>query len=428
MRIALLGAFDIEDCGRASIPRVVEAELRRRLPAAVVTVFAPLGRLRPLAFDGGRSAEPLAALDAEGMEPLAERFDCMLVCTEDALAAPERAAQLWGDAAAASLLRDPPDATGVAGSPVIRLDLSHAGGSVPPPALLLPRLLDARLLESRIGFLRLMGWAWEAAGPVVTVQGDAGLLGAVDTVAAALLPLIENGTAAVQLAASGRLDGEEAFADALAGALGGRCRRLPGVAAIEDLASLVAASTAVVGATGVGLWLAAAMGKPAATRAPEGRDDGTGALLDELGVVRVEPARLAAGVRGLLDPGTTRPDAAAAVGRLDRYLDRLAGSIRAAAPARPAQPLAGAGVEALRKAHDARGRQLIAERRAFQSELDAAVRDLEVELREARDEAARLRSELAAARAANDQIVDSRTWRYSQPVRDTLSRVRERRR
>jgi hypothetical protein len=412
MRIALWGAFDVEDCGRVAIPRVVEAEVRRRLPGAVVTVFAPLGRLRPLALDGGRPAEPLASLDAGAMERLAERFDCILVCPDDALTGPDRAARVWGDAAAATLLRDPPDPGRTGGCPLLPVELDA------PPALLLPRLLGTRLLESRAGFLRLMGWAWETA-PVLTVQGDAGLLGAVDAVAAALVPVVEAGEASVQLAASGRLEGEEAFAQALESALGGRCRRLPGVATIEDQAALVATSAAFLGPPGVALWLAAALGVRAASPAARG-DDGRGALLDELGVARPAPSALAATVRRLLRPDTPPPDAAAAAARLDRGLDRLVGAVRAAAAGGPAPPLPPDGMETLREAHDALGRQLLAERRALQAELDGA-------LRGSREEADRLRSELAAARAANEQIVGSRTWRYTQPVRDTLARVRERR-
>jgi hypothetical protein len=412
MRIALWGAFDVEDCGRVAIPRVVDAEVRRRLPGAVVTVFAPLGRLRPLALDGGRPAEPLATLDAGAMERLSERFDCILVCPDDALTAPERAAQVWGDATAAALLRDPPDPGRIGGCPLLPVELNE------PPALLLARLLGTRLLESRAGFLRLMGWAWET-GPLLTVQGDAGLLGAVDALAAALVPVVESGEVSVQVAASGRLEGEEAFAEALERALGSRCRRLPGVATIEDQAALVAASAAFLGPPGVGLWLAAALGVPAASPTARG-DDRHRALLDELGVARPVPSALAATVRRLLHPDTPPPDAAGAAARLEHGLDRLAGAARAAAAGGPAPRLPPDGVETLLAAHGALGRQLLAERHALQAALDGAVRD-------AREEADRLRSELAAARAANDQIVGSRTWRYSQPVRDTLARVRERR-
>jgi hypothetical protein len=418
MRLALWGAFDVEDCGRLATRQVVEAELHRRLPGTVVTVFAPLGRLRPLALDGGRPAEPLATLDAGAVAGLGARFDCIVVCAGDPLAAPDRAAELWGDPAAAALLREPPE-PGAAGCPVIRIELSGDGDveQPPPPALLLARLLAPRLLERRAGFLRSVGWAW-GAEPVVTVHGGAGLLGVVDDLAASLLPLVEAGTVAVQLAAAGALDGEEAFAGALESALGSsRCRRLPGVATLEDQAALIAGSTAFLGPPGLGLWLAAALGVPAASPTTGGE----GRLLDELGVMQPQPSALAAAVRGLLDPGAPRPTAAAAVARLDRHLDRLAGAVRSGSRDDPLPTDHAGGVEDLVLAHDARGRQLFAERRALQAALEGAVRDL-------RHEADRLRSELAAARAANDRIVGSRTWRYTQPVRDTLARVRERRR
>ena len=81
----------------------------------------------------------------------------------------------------------------------------------------------------------------------------------------------------------------------------------------------------------------------------------------------------------------------------------------------------------LAEAHEARGHRLFAERQAAQAALEAAISGLVAELAEARAEADRLRAERDAARLANDRIVASRTWRYTQPVRDTLARVRERR-
>src|SRR5207302_20150 len=230
-RIALWGAFDVEDGGRLATRRVIEAELCRRLPGAVVTAFAPLGSRRPLALDGGRPAEPLSAT---GGSATGRGFDCILVCTEDALAA----------------------------------------------------ALSAR---------------------------------------------VDGGEVSVQLVASGRLDGEDEFAAALERALDGRCRRVPGVATVEDHAAVIATSSAYAGPPGTGLWLAAALGIPAAAFTHPGPPGG-------------------------------------------------------------------------------------------------ALRDLEDEVRALREEADRLRAELRAARTANDLIVGSRTWRYTQPVRDTLARVRERRR
>src|SRR5690348_13084948 len=99
MRIALWGAFDIEDSGRLAGARVLAAELRRRLPGAMVTAFAPLGRRRSLALDGGRPAEPIPR-DGDAMAA----FDCVVVCTGDPLTAPEQAAAVWGDAGLATPL------------------------------------------------------------------------------------------------------------------------------------------------------------------------------------------------------------------------------------------------------------------------------------------------------------------------------------
>jgi len=420
-RIALWGAFDVEDGGRLATRRVIEAELCRRLPGAVVTAFAPLGSRRPLALDGGRPAEPLSAT---GGSATGRGFDCILVCTEDALAAPERAAELWGDAGLAAPLRDPPDAAAV-GCPVIRLDVAHPDGPVPPPALLLPRLLDERLLEARAGLLRLLGSAWDT-GRVLTVAGDRALLSRLDALAAALIAPVDGGEVSVQLVASGRLDGEDEFAAALERALDGRCRRVPGVATVEDHAAVIATSSAYAGPPGTGLWLAAALGIPAAAFTHPGPPGG--ALLDELGIAHPPEEEIGAALRGLCAPSAPRPDAGGVIARVDGHLDRLAAAALAGMARTPVTrpPLDAVGV--LREACESLGRRLFAERRALQSERDRAVRDLEEEVRALREEADRLRAELRAARTANDLIVGSRTWRYTQPVRDTLARVRERRR
>lgn len=81
----------------------------------------------------------------------------------------------------------------------------------------------------------------------------------------------------------------------------------------------------------------------------------------------------------------------------------------------------------LARAHEARGHRLFAERRAARAALEAAVTGLRAELAETRAEADRLRAERDAARLACDRMVASRTWRYTQPIRDTLARVRDRR-
>jgi hypothetical protein len=459
---------------------VAAAELRRRLPSATVTAFSPLGRLRPMALDGGRPAEPLGPPSAGRRQELAARFDCVLVCGEDSLVGSARAAALWGDedgggAAAARLLVDGLGAELEAGCPVVwagvsvpeepdpdtaarvcavaacrgpiavldggsRRRLAAAGVTadisvLPPVALLLPRLLDREMLRRRADLLRMMEWTW-AGGAVLTIHGDRSLMAALDAVAAAVLPLVESGIASVQLGASGRLDGEEDFADALEAALGGRCRRLPGVAALEDHVAALAGSRAFAGPPGFGLCAATGLGLPAASLTLS-EDDGDDGLAAELGAARLRVPDLAAGLRGLLSAGAPRPEAAtSAAGRLDHHFDTVADLALVAAARRAAgrrgEQSAGiapeALLEALGRAHAARGRRLFQERAAFDAARQAAVGELSAQLEQAHADADRLRAELAAARAANDRMVASRTWRYTQPVRDALARVRERRR
>ncbi len=364
MRVAVWGAFDVPDGALLATRRVLDEGLRRRLPGCEVTALAALGT--PLAADGGRPAEALPAA-----EELAGRFDCVVD-------------------------------TGTVGPLATTLPVFDAAPEDGSLALLLPGLLDPGLLRRRADLLRLLGWAWPA-GRVLTVEGDATLLGAVEGIAAALRTPVEDGTLAVQLAASGGSRGEGEFAAALEAALGGRCRRVPEVTAVEDLVALIAESAAYAGPPGLGRWTAAALGVPAAAVA-------------ELGAVL--PSLLG---------GPAAPPAEAAMELLERHLDGLAARVAEAGGGR-GEPAPGPGsltaadrLEALRTAHRARGLQLLGERHAAQVALDGA-------LAGARAEIERLRSELAAARSANDAIVASRTWRYTQPVRDTVARVRERRR
>jgi hypothetical protein len=475
-RIALWGAFDVEDCANLSTRRVVETELLRRLPGAAVTAHSPLGARRALALDGGRPARPLPDPAPARLEELAAGADCVLVCGGDTLVGDARAAELWdGDAtAAASLLIDGLGARLEESCPVVWAGVSAGGrepdpaavariaaaaprrrpvavldeasrrwlpaapdaGEVavlPPYALLLPRLLEPELLRVRGDLGHLMEWSWPA-GPVLTVHGDAGLLASVGELAAALAPLVESGGVMVQLGATGRCGGEETFAAALEAALGGRCRRLPGAAPPEDHAAALAGSAAFAGPRGFGLWVARALGVPAACLAATAADGADGVLLDELGVARVAPGDLAAAVPWLLGAGPAPPQAAV-TRRLDAHLDRLAGlavlaAARRVAPAAPAAPVVPEEerLATLLRAHQARGLRLLERSAAVTSVCAATISALEQELDAAHAEADRLRAELAAARAATEAVTGSRTWRYSQPVRDAVAHVRERRR
>lgn len=475
MRIALWGAFDVEDVEHHATRWVVEQGLRERLGRCEVAAFSPLGALRPLALDRGRPARALPPPSPDALAELAGGVDCVLVCGGDTLVGPERASALWGDGAAAAAAMidglgpdletgcpviwagvamdsapDPVTTGRIAAAadrrrPITVLDdhsrrlLAEAGvdgdiAVVPPYALALPCRFEPSLLRRRIELLQTAGWTWPP-GAAITVSGNRGLLGAVRPIAAALMALVEKATVRVQLVSTGSLNGEDKFADALEEALDGRCRRLPGTATPEDLVAAIAGSAGFVGPPGVGLWFATALGVPATSPAvEEDHDDG---LLAELGVCRPPVVDLQAPVASLAGRHPDPHASAAARKRVERQLDTLAALALAATcrrtrPSRPHGKDLGLTAEelldSLRRAHQARGLQLLAERRAFQAEKDAAIAELRAAIAAARDDADRLRSELAAARAANDQMVASRTWRYTQPLRDGLARIREMRR
>src|SRR5207247_298761 len=49
--IALWGMFDLPDYGNLLLPRILERELRRRLPLAQVVAYSPLGHDHPIPMD-----------------------------------------------------------------------------------------------------------------------------------------------------------------------------------------------------------------------------------------------------------------------------------------------------------------------------------------------------------------------------------------
>jgi hypothetical protein len=78
-RIALWGTFDVDNYGDHLFPRIAGHELRRRLPDAVVTPFAPYGRLHPTGLDDGRPAEPLGPWTPERARHLAADHHLVVV-------------------------------------------------------------------------------------------------------------------------------------------------------------------------------------------------------------------------------------------------------------------------------------------------------------------------------------------------------------
>src|SRR6266511_4102492 len=89
-RLAIWGTFDVANFGDHLFPRVFESEIRRRVPAADVRAFSPLGHLHPGPFDGGHIVEPLGKWSPARLRELASAVDLVaigggeIIHTEDA--------------------------------------------------------------------------------------------------------------------------------------------------------------------------------------------------------------------------------------------------------------------------------------------------------------------------------------------------------
>ena len=90
-RIALWGRFDVARFGELLLPRIHEAELRRRLPGSRVLPYSPLGPDHPLALDGGLTALPLGTWSPENSARLAAAADAVIVAGTDVLTTDDEA-------------------------------------------------------------------------------------------------------------------------------------------------------------------------------------------------------------------------------------------------------------------------------------------------------------------------------------------------
>jgi Polysaccharide pyruvyl transferase len=353
-RIALCGLFDLPSYGDLLVPRVLERELRRRLPLARVHTYAPLGR--PIAMDGGRPALPLPP-----KEELAEQHDLVVITGDVIHARDDLYAEAYGDE-----LEKPPSSFFVDGlgpelerrCPVawhavgVPFDLdphrlksaldskSHvsardaaskqrllAAGStreivvVPEATLLAARLFRSEVLEKRLEYLRVMGWYPKSTPPLV-IEAGTSIAGR----------QIDGPVVLVELGPREAETPEEQLPDTVF--------RLPAQASLEDIATAIAHARAFLCASPHGRATALSFGVP---------------LLDGEGETSCEQ-------------------------EVDTELDALAGlaerswSDRAdeATPAALARALAAAEerYEVLAEAHDARGKRLLNERLQFAEIVD----------------------------------------------------------
>ena len=333
--IGVWGRADASGALEAAVPRILAAEIGRRLPGVRVDLRSPSGR--PAASDGGAPSGPVEQADAGVPAVLAgdvlgpagavllqhaagrvAAWWCMGIEGEQtAPAAPP-------PPAAVATLRDAPTA-------------AWLGATAPPvagePLLLAPRLLGADAAERRRALLRLLG-----ALPADAVAVEAGA--AVPDPPGGPLLLLHDSAA-----------GEASALDLAAGLPGAVV--MPPATGVDDLVAALGACRQAVVRSAPMLALAAALRLPVRL---SGADSRAAALAADLGLVPgATPAVVAEDVL------------ASRVRRLDAAIDALVEALVPSAdapPARPREPLGEA-----ERAAAVLSQRLVGERTAFEAEL-----------------------------------------------------------
>ncbi|MGH9178986.1 MAG: methyltransferase domain-containing protein [Acidimicrobiales bacterium] len=480
-----------DDLRAALVARVTRAEVARRLPGASVRLFSSSPDLRPSPHDGGVPIEPLGPWSRERAARLAAQLDCVLVTgelrapaggggddparflleglTPEAEASPEAAEDcpvLW------SAVRLPTAPVDNVTLPVYGALLDDGAdrraamalgvelSTVPDPLLLVPRLLRAEALARRREFLRVMGW-FPRQGRAAVVELHRDLLPHADALAAALDTLLRGAGTSVVLVGMEPDEETAQLAGALDAAMTGPCYRLPDGAPVDDVVAAVANADAVAACSPSVLALGLAYERPLAFVDAGGPEP---ALARALHAASPASAVISmADLVQLLDearfpaPGGVAGPLQSA---LDAHFDRAAAIVDAAAAARARTPddrpvlPPSEHVAAMELAHAQMQQRLDGERRALADHLDQlhrrraedlgragtehgalrAERDrVASDLRAARDEAARLRQEVAGVQRRLDQVTSElealrniRVLRALRPARAIYARLRGR--
>ena len=469
-RIGLWGTFDLENYGDMLFPRILEEELRRRLPEAYIRVFAPVGYTGLNRFEEREPAEPLGPWSPERVAQLADELDCVVVGpgeiihTRDELLSPYYGltpAEMRSRAPSRFFIgglgpeleaecpvvwfavgipfefnsREAPrirDALAQRSLVAVRDDTSlhrlrAAGVSrdvdvVPDLAFLTPRLFPPRLLQKRLSQLRASaGFPQE---PPLVIQANAGSLPHVTALAAALGRLRqERDLSGVVIVETGPCHGDGEFAQALATALPGSVRLPPG--GLGDVTAAIAASAGFIGTSLHGNITALAYNRPhlALSWGDGTRLEGFAAAIDNPDCLVEGADDIPAAFEKAAALGSRAEVVADLQGRVDAHLDRVAevaakgGALREEART---QVTLAEHLTALRRAHERRGRMLVAQRWT----LADRVADLDAEIAALKEEIARLEQELAAKEAHVRSVVNSKTWRYTAPLRNLYGRLR----
>jgi polysaccharide pyruvyl transferase WcaK-like protein len=371
VRIGLWGTFDVEHLGDMLFPRILRAELGRRVPGLELRTFSPIGYVGLNRYEGdAEPARPLGTWTDERVAELARELDVLvigggqIVHGDDAsfaaayglppgelerrrtgrffieglgkhevdvptawhaigIAEPpsEEVAERWREALANRAevaVRDE----------ISRTRLAEAGverevAVVPDPAYLVPRLLPPDALAARIERLRASG-AYPQ-GETLVVQGGAHLVPNADAIAEQVASLCRAHGLVPVLVETEPIHGDARFAEAMT-ALLPDAFRMPAAAGVEDVVAAAAWSAGAVGSSRVLSVLAAAYGRPVVTVNLEDRP----ALTDLAACVGAEDrvvtdvGDLAAAYERTRERSIGDAVEAATVA-LDRHLDHLAG-------------------------------------------------------------------------------------------------------
>jgi polysaccharide pyruvyl transferase WcaK-like protein len=332
---------------------------------------------------------------------------------------------------------------------------------VPDSGLLMRRLFAPSVLEKRLEYLRLMEW-YPPQGRALVVQGNRALVPFAPQLAEAILRVVEErGDRAlgkerqelsIVLAETGPIHGDTEFADALAGRLPAPVYRLPAAAGVEDIVAAIGHSAGFIGASLHGNIAALVHDRPhvALNLGRQSKLEGFAGLIRNpdclVGSVEQVPgafARVAA-------MGSRRGLVAALQDRVDTHFDRIAEIAEEAVSGRSApngrlQASANghladleARLEALMRAHEVRGRRLVAERLAFAdhvqelrdvqwAEMESERGRLGQEIEDLKLEIQALKHEVAGKEAWLQAIFRTKTFRWSGPFRAMYGKLRRNR-
>ena len=424
VRIGLWGTFDIEHLGDMLFPRVLRAELGRRVPGLEVRPLAPIGYVGLNRFEGdGEPAGPLGAWSEQRLDELAQELDAVVIGGgeiahgDDALMAP------WYGLAPQELVRRQPSrffieglgrreidvptawhAVGVAALPSRGLalrwrealagralvsvrdepslqHLQQAGVTaevavVPDPAYLMPRLLPPDVLADRVDRLRAQGAYPD--GDALVVQGAGSLAGQAAPIAEQVTALCRAHGLTPVIVETEPVHGDRAFADALSARLPGAVR-VPASAGADDVVAAIAWSAGAVGSSRVLSVLAAAYGRPVVTLNLDRRPgpEAVAACAGAAERVAHEPSEIAATYEHMRDRGSTAQEVEGLVAELEHHLDRVA-ALATSVEVHPDEPpvIAGSTLPDERERYAVATRSLAARMAAMQSAFAERERDL----------------------------------------------------